>query len=119
MSDEGQAIWLKCFSPLMMKVGEKFENEGVDGGGAYGEIRTLTKGEKIRIRWQENDFEKPCVLQVYLHPRPGEKCGIGFQMDDLPNERVKELFRTHWKNVVDELQAATRAAAPTKTRVRK
>ena len=111
VSDEGLSIWLKAFSPLMMKTGEKFENEGVDGGGAYGEIRTMTKGEKIRIRWQENDFEKPCVLQIYLHKRPGEKCGIGFQMDEIPNERVKELFRTHWKTVIDELQTAIGAAA--------
>lgn len=108
-SDDGLAIWLKPLSPVLVKAGETFETGGIDGGGAFGEIRTLTKNEKIRIRWHESEFEKPCVLQIYLHPRPGEKCGLGFQMNDLPNARVKESFRAYWKTVLDELQTTLAA----------
>lgn len=100
-SDEGIGIWLKPLSPLTMKAGENFETET----GFFGEIRVVTKGDKIRFRLQDPEWEKPSVCVLGVHFREGEKCTIIFAHDDLPSARVKEEFRIYWKSVLDQLTA--------------
>jgi hypothetical protein len=59
--------------------------------------------DKIRFRWQENEWEKPSTCVLGLIKRDGEKCVVVFAHDGLPNARIKEDFRNYWKTTLVRL----------------
>jgi uncharacterized protein YndB with AHSA1/START domain len=99
LSEEGLAIWLKPFAKFKVKPGAAFENED----GVYGEIRTMKAPQRIRLTWQESDWEKSSVVQLYIVPRPGEKCILAIQHEKLTDGRLRESLRTHWREIIDQL----------------
>lgn len=104
-SAEGIAIWLRPLSPLSLKKGESFEAEG----GVFGEIRTLKVGERLRLRWQDTDWEKPSVLQIYCVQQKNGKSILVFSQEKLKDGRTNLQMREHWRKVLNELAAMTKA----------
>jgi uncharacterized protein YndB with AHSA1/START domain len=98
-SEKGLAVWLKPMSKLKLKAGQTFECEG----GIYGEIRTIKPGQRIRIKWQDSEWEKPTILQVFIVPRKGEKALLAFHHEKLINGRLRNEIRAHWKQVLSDL----------------
>ena len=98
-SSEGLAAWLKPLSDFDLKPGNVFETQT----GAYGEVRTMKAGSRVRLKWQDPDWAKSSILQLFVVPRPNGKCILGFQHEQLQNARVKEQMREYWKSALDEL----------------
>lgn len=95
----GLELWLKPLSDFYFHAGESFEI----AGGIYGEVRTLKKPERLRLRWQNEDWPKPSVLNLIVIPRPGQKCVLVFQHDQLPSERAKTAMKNYWKKVLQNV----------------
>ena len=98
---EGLAAWLKPLSDFTLAPGEVFETEG----GAYGEVRTMKAGVRARLKWNDPDFEKASVVQVYVVPRPANKCIVAFMHEGILQARAQERLREYWKTALDELVA--------------
>lgn len=98
-SPEGMAIWLKPLSEFRIEIGAHFETEG----GAYGEVRTMKAGERLRMTWQETHWTKKSVVQIFIHPRPGDRCMVGFMHEQIVDGRLKNPLRDYWKHVLRDL----------------
>ena len=99
-SADGQSIWLEPLSGFSFRAGAQFEV----AGGIFGEIRTLKKPERLRLRWNNEDWPKPSVLNISVIKRPGKKCVLVFQHDQLPNERAKTQMNTRWKKILQSIK---------------
>ncbi len=98
----GLKTWLDTMSPFMLKEKEQFEVYG----GIFGEVRTMKKPERVRLTWQDAEDLKKTVVQLYIVPRPGEKCIVAIQHDKIPNASSKEKLLRRWKSVLNEIQKA-------------
>lgn len=103
ISDEGMAFWLKPLSQLSMKPKATYEI----AGGIFGEIRTLKAPERIRMTWQDTDWEKATTLQVFIVPRSKNECLLVFNHDDIPNPKLKEGLRAYWRSIIDGISGST------------
>lgn len=100
-SEEGMKLWLKPLWPLKIKAGQSFETED----GYYGEIRTMKAPQRARLKWCEPNWAKPTVAQLYLVPRPGNKCLCIFSHEKVLETRVLERLRKRWKDAMDAIEA--------------
>jgi len=98
-SEEGIKIWLKPLSEVVLENGAQFEIEG----GIFGEVRTVKAPVRARLRWQETEWLKPSVLQIYISPRPKDKSILIFSHTQIKDARVKEELRGYWQHILDEL----------------
>jgi hypothetical protein len=114
-SPKGLSTWLKPLSDFTLAKGEVFETES----GAYGEVRTMKAGARARLKWNDPDLEKASILQVYVVPRPTNKCIIAFTHEGLPDPRSQERLRAYWKSSLDDLLALAKQGAKTQDRPRK
>lgn len=75
-------------------------------GGIFGSVRTLKKPSHMRLRWEDSDWPKKTIVQIYILSRPKDKCMFGITHEHLANPRIKERQRLYWKNVVEKLVLA-------------
>lgn len=75
-SERGLDVWLKPMSEMNLAVGQQYETVG----GIFGQIRTMVAFRRIRMTWQDCDWDKHSVLQIYLVPRKGENRCWYFNM---------------------------------------
>lgn len=107
-SEQGQAVWLKPLSPFKFKTKNVFETED----GFYGEIRTMRDGERLRMSWQDPEWTKPTILQVYALPREKGKSVLVFMHDSIRETRTKARLKERWSQAVEELAALAGAKPP-------
>lgn len=93
-SESGINLWLEPLSEFQIAKGAFFEVHG----GVFGEVRTILKGKRMRIKWNDSDQGTHSYLQVYVLPRDGKKCVLVFQHDEIASARDKEKLKNHWKN---------------------
>jgi uncharacterized protein YndB with AHSA1/START domain len=98
-SEDGLRFWLKPMGDFEIKPKAQFEREG----GIFGEVRTARAAERARLTWQDEDWTKPSILQIYLIKRAGPKSILAFQHDKLPSDRCRLEMRDYWKSVVDSI----------------
>ena len=96
----GVAIWLNPLSPFHLQIGETFENEN----GIFGELRTYKKGERMRLTWQDTDWDKKTIVQINVVERPGQKSILVFQHEQLRQGRLRESIRQYWRTVLADLE---------------
>lgn len=72
-----------------------------------GEIRTVAPGERIRVRWQPPDRNQPTTVQITLTPSPAadDRTAVRIHQEGLADGDERERMRTHWKAVLEELEA--------------
>jgi uncharacterized protein YndB with AHSA1/START domain len=104
-SQDGLNVWLKPMDEFKIVKGASFEVIG----GIFGEVRTFKPPMQLRLRWEDSDWAKKSVVQVYVIARPKNKCMFGLTHEGLANPRIKERQRSYWKNVVQELELAVKA----------
>ncbi len=97
-SEQGIEFWLKPLSPLQLKPGEVYE---VDGG-IFGEVRTVKPGARIRLTWQDGEWEKHTVVQVSVYPRSEQKTMLVIQHDGLQTAKLKSDLRVYWRKIINE-----------------
>jgi uncharacterized protein YndB with AHSA1/START domain len=98
-SPEGLALWLKPLSPLKIQLKAQYETEG----GAFGEIRTMKAGQRIRMSWQDSDGEKQTIVQFMVHHRKKDNCMVIIQHEKLQNGRVKNRMLAQWKQALNDI----------------
>jgi uncharacterized protein YndB with AHSA1/START domain len=98
-SEKGLQFWLRPMSEFHLKKGECFEVSG----GIFGEVRTIKSPEKVRLRWENMDWDKKSVVQIYLVPREKGRCMLVVQHDQLASPRIKEAQRGYWRQIVDTI----------------
>ena len=100
LSDEGMKIWLKPLSPVRFVPNSMFETDD----GFFGEVRTMKKNSRIRITWQDPNWEKKTVVQISLIPRPNHKSLLVVDHADIVSSKIKTQLGLRWRLVVTELQ---------------
>lgn len=100
MSPAGQKIWLKPLSPMKILLKEQYEAEG----GIFGEIRTMKAPDRMRLTWQDSDWDKASVIQLLCHERPNGKTMLGIQHEKLKDLRLKKEMLAYWKEVLNKLE---------------
>lgn len=105
VSDAGLAAWLQPLSPIDIKPKQAFEVEGE----VYGEIRTLSRGKRIRLSWREAEWTKPTYLTVHVLSRPAGSSLLVFNHDDLVNTRLREQMRSHWRAAAGRVEEWAKA----------
>lgn len=104
-SSKGQDIWLKPLSPFKFKPKNVFETED----GIFGEIRTMKEGVRLRLSWQDTDWPKSTIVQIYVIPRSTDKSHLVIMHEKIKDARTKMAIKQRWSQVVDELQSLTPA----------
>lgn len=101
-SDKGLKLWLGEIDNF--KLSPKFAFE--TSGGIKGEIRTIKKGERVRLTYQEKDFEKPSTLQLYFENKGRDKSSLTFHQEKLKDLKTREDMKKYWEKVLNEIQSA-------------
>lgn len=102
ISVKGQKIWLGNYANYTFNKGDTFESDG----GYYGEVRTVLKNKRIRLKWIESETDNKSYLQIHIVSRGPEKSMLVFQHDEISTNKEKEKLKTHWKNVLDRISKA-------------
>jgi uncharacterized protein YndB with AHSA1/START domain len=92
-SEKGAEIWLGRVKGIGFRVKEKFQTEE----GIEGEIRTLDRGRKLRLKLGTT------TVQLYVLPT-GEKTSIHFHQEKLKSMKEREAQRKHWQNILTGLE---------------
>ncbi len=101
-SKEGMKIWLNPFAHFPFEKGRGFELDG----GIFGEVRTVKKGERVRLTWTGEEWAKPSVVQLHVIARPGEKSMVVIQREKIPSMAMRNELKLHWKNALDQFAKA-------------
>jgi uncharacterized protein YndB with AHSA1/START domain len=99
LSAKGLEIWLRPLSKVAIKPNSPFETKD----GFFGEIRTVTKHRKIRLSWQDPEWEKRTTVEMILVKRPERKSILVFNHTGIPDEGTRELLRKRWRIAADRL----------------
>lgn len=98
-SPKGQKIWLGEFADFSLDKGSAFEADG----GYYGEVRTVLKNKRLRLKWIESETDLKSYLQIHIVERGADKCMLIFQHDEITTAREKDKFKSHWRDVLEKI----------------
>lgn len=97
-SKAGTEIWLKPLSlnedGMTFHIKTEFETED----GYFGEIRTISKGKKIRMSWMDPEWNKKSYFTLYIHSRDNKKCMLIFTHEGLVDGRLRAPLRQRWED---------------------
>lgn len=100
MSAKGREIWLGKSTDFRLAPKATYKTTN----GATGEIRTLHRGERLRLTWQAKNWKQPSTLQVTVTPRKSTNgtC-IRFHQEKLSSKKEREAMRKHWQEVLENI----------------
>lgn len=96
VSKGGMKLWLKPLYPVAVKAGSQFETED----GFFGEFRTLKREDRvsrIRLTWQDPNWEKKSTVQITFVNRPNGKSILVFDHSGIKNTKIQAQMRMRWK----------------------
>ena len=96
----GRDVWLGPVTQFRLRKGAAY----VTSDGTFGEVRSVTPGEYLRLTWQAAERQKPTTLQIRVMPR---RTGTSLHLhhEKLENEAERRRMRQHWKRVLKQLAA--------------
>lgn len=94
VSDSGQNEWLRPLSNFDFLRGQEFEVEG----GFFGKIRSIKSPVRIRMSWQDAEWTKPSIVQIWLLARPKGRATLVISHSDLPSARLRIHYRQYWQD---------------------
>lgn len=87
---------------LTFEKGSPYEVRGGFGGGAQGEVRVVKPGERVRMTWHPQGFDRAATLQATLLPaRSGTTFSLHFEK--LPDAEAREAVRDHFRALLEGL----------------
>lgn len=95
--------WLGAGARWQLEAGQTFEvpkRRGVPG--VRGEIRVVKPGQRLRLRYQQDGWKTPAVLNLTVTPKK-KGAAIQVQMEKLPDADTREKMREHWSGVLENL----------------
>lgn len=99
LSTKGLSIWLRALAPIKIAPKNHFETKD----GFFGEIRTTALNRKVRMTWQDPDWEKHTTVEVVLVARPKKRSILVFNHTGLPTEDSREQMKKRWRDAADRL----------------
>ncbi len=100
ISTTGQSSWLLPLSPVEIKPKNMFETDD----GFFGEIRTIHLNKRIRLSWQDPEWDKKTTVQIDIVPKEKDKCLLVISHTDLRTEKIKKTMSDRWKKAVNNLK---------------
>lgn len=101
LSKKGQDVWLKPYSTLKIKSAVQFETTD----GYFGEIRTISENRRLRLYWQDPNWEKHTVTEIHVVGRTAKKSILVFNHTGIADTKTREILRSRWRKVADEIAA--------------
>lgn len=104
VSPAGVEQWLGDCDTFELEAGAHYET----ADGVSGEIRTLSRGERIRFTWAPPDREDATTVQLYIRPSSGtaEKAVLQVHQEYLDDQDEREAKRVHWHDVLDDIETS-------------
>lgn len=102
VSPEGQALWLEPLDEVDFAPKKELET----GFGYFGEVRTVRPPKAMRLRLQDIDWDKPSILELFIAPKPKNKCIVVFSHGKLPTQKLHIEFRSRWKEALEKIKIA-------------
>lgn len=102
MVEPGLAIWLGTVDTLLLRPGAEYQTRE----GHWGEIRSVSDGQRVRLTWHSPELAGPSTLQVTITPsgtRPGEKSSVRFHQERLSSLEEREQMRLRWRKALEGL----------------
>ncbi|MEW6055422.1 MAG: hypothetical protein AB1540_02315 [Bdellovibrionota bacterium] len=99
ISEKGQRIWLNPLAKVEIRPKSQFETSD----GYFGEIRTMKKNRRVRLFWQDPQWQKKTVVELLLVARPAGKSILVFNHTGIKDEKTQTLLRGRWRKVADEV----------------
>ena len=95
--------WLGPGATLKLEPGQRYEVRGRRGTpGVRGEIRVVKPGQRLRMTWQPDGWEKPATLQLTLVPKV-RGASLNVHMEKLPDAKAREAMRERWSEVLAKI----------------
>jgi uncharacterized protein YndB with AHSA1/START domain len=99
LSPEGLKHWLRPQDAFEPKPGVVYETDI----GAYGQVRTVVPGKRLRLSWQEPHWRKASFLQLMVFAKPKGKSMVAISHDSLATAEIKEPLHKRWRQALDKL----------------
>ncbi len=99
LSRAGLDVWLQPLSPVQIRPKTSFETKD----GFYGEVRTVARGRRARLQWNDPEREERTTVEVMLVGKPGGKSILVFNHTGIGDTKTREQFRSRWRKAADEL----------------
>jgi uncharacterized protein YndB with AHSA1/START domain len=100
-SPAGARLWLGDGATVPTEKGEPI----VSAAGGEGELRSLRRKDRVRLRWKAPGWDHETVVQIAV--RGDEtKTSIRFHQEWLANAEEREQQRAHWSSVLDQVEKA-------------
>jgi hypothetical protein len=99
-SPEGLDIWLEPMAPFRFRKDQEFES----ASGYFGKVRTLKPKSRVRLSWQDTEWPRPSIVQIYLLARPKGRSMLAFMHSDLPDGRARMQMGARWREVLARIQ---------------
>lgn len=101
-SEKGQELWLQPLSTISIEPSTQFET----ADGYFGEVRTLKKNRRLRMTWQDPNWEKKTTLELMLVPKPVGKSLLIFNHTQLKETKTQAVLRKRWKHAAEAIAKA-------------
>jgi uncharacterized protein YndB with AHSA1/START domain len=100
-SKKGVTNWLDPMSEFVFRAKSQYEI----AGGIFGELRTMKAPQRLRLTWQDMEWEKPTTLQINVIPIRGKKgkSMLVIQHEKLKTAQLKEEMRKRWRKAAERL----------------
>ncbi len=98
MEGQGLAAWLGKVDNLELERGAQYQT----GEGAWGEVRSVLAGQRVRLTWHSPELAGPSTLQVTITPA-GDKASVRFHQERLFSLEERELMRQRWREALERL----------------
>ena len=97
-SRKGLLLWLGEVDDLNLVKGEKFQTKD----GSSGEIRSIKRAERIRIKWQPNDGSNSSTFQITLSPVKN-KTSIRVHHENLSRDTSRSEMQKRWRTILEKI----------------
>ncbi len=98
MEGPGRTLWLGEVDDLAFRKGEEYRT----GEGAWGEIRSVVVGQRVRLTWHTPELAGPSTLQVTITPA-GANSSVRFHQERLSSLEEREQMRKRWRVALEGL----------------
>jgi len=100
VSEEGKTIWLQPLFPVEIKPKNTFETQD----GFFGEFRTMKKERRIRMTWQDPNWDGGTTVEVIFVARANGNSIVCINHGKIKDLRIQAKLRTRWRQALDEFK---------------
>lgn len=102
LSPEGLRLWVGEGADFEPRVGYSYSSRD----GAYGRITVAEPPRKLRMTWQQPEWDNPSRLQWMVLASGAGKTAVGIHQEMLDDVYMREMMRQHWDAVLAQLKEA-------------